>query len=93
MVLTIWLNVSYTIGNNVFSHQMASEMQPASYINYNNIYGVQQTTPNKEYPDLNTEPVIFEPTRNIKLSRPTYKVTSYINFDPYLTNLWNLVDI
>ena len=61
-------------------------MQPSSYIDNNNIYGVKQTTPNKEDPDLKTKPVIFEPIRNIKLSRATYKVISYINFDPYLTN-------
>ena len=42
---------------------------------------------------MNTEPVIFEPIRNIRLRRATYKVTSYINFDPYLTNFDNLVDI
>ena len=30
-----------------------------------------------------TEPVIFEPQRKIKLSRSTYKVTSYVDFKPY----------
>ena len=29
------------------------------------------------------EPVIFEPQRKIKLSRSTYKVTSYVYFKPY----------
>ena len=29
------------------------------------------------------EPVIFEPQRKIKLSRSTYKVTSYVDFEPY----------
>ena len=29
------------------------------------------------------EPVIFEPQREIKLSRSTYKVTSYVDFKPY----------
>ena len=29
------------------------------------------------------EPIIFEPQRKIKLSRSTYKVTSYIDFKPY----------
>ena len=32
---------------------------------------------------LNSEPVIFEPLQSIKLSRASYKVTSYINFDSY----------
>ena len=29
------------------------------------------------------EPVIFEPQRKIRLSRSTYKVTSYVDFKPY----------
>ena len=29
------------------------------------------------------EPVIFEPQRKIKLSRSTYKITSYVDFKPY----------
>ena len=29
------------------------------------------------------EPVIFEPQRKTKLSRSTYKVTSYVDFKPY----------
>ena len=31
-----------------------------------------------------SEPVIFEPKQSIKLSRSTYKVTSYVDFAPYL---------
>ena len=31
------------------------------------------------------EPVIFEPQRKIKLSRSTYKVTSYVDFKPNLS--------
>ena len=61
-------------------------MQPSSYIDNNNIYGNTQITPNKVDTDMNTESVIFEPISNIRLSRTTYKVTSYINFEPYLTN-------
>ena len=29
------------------------------------------------------EPIIFQPQRKIKLSRSTYKVTSYVDFKPY----------
>ena len=29
------------------------------------------------------EPVIFEPQKKIRLSRSTYKVSSYIDFKPY----------
>ena len=86
MTLTIWFIVSYNIGTSVSTLNKASEMQPTSYIDNNNIYGSAQITPNKVDTDMNTEPVIFEPIRNIRLSRATYKVTSYINFDPYLTN-------
>ena len=86
MTLTIWFIVSYNFGTNVAIPNKASEVQPSSYIDNNNIYGNTQITPNKVDTDMNTEPVIFEPIRNIRLSRATYKVTSYINFDPYLTN-------
>ena len=55
------------------------------------------TTPNKQGPPEQErmseehkikvgnriEPVIFEPQRKIKLSRSTYKVTSYLDFKPY----------
>ena len=78
--------MSYTFGNSIATPNKASEVQSSSYIDNNNIYGNIQVTPNKVDTDINTEPVIFEPFRNIRLSRATYKVTSYINFDPYLTN-------
>ena len=90
MVLAIWFSVSCAIGNSVPSHKLTYEVQPPSYIDNNNVYGIKQTTPNKDNSDLNTEPVNFEPIRNIKLSRATYKVTSYINFDPYLANFRKL---
>ena len=87
-VLIIWLTVSHTIGDSVPLHTLTSDVQPPSYID-NNIYDIKQTFPNKDNTGLNTEPVIFEPIRNIKLSRATYKITSYINFDPYLANFEN----
>ena len=83
--LIIWFIVSYTFDNSIATPNKASEVQSSSYID-NNIYGNIQVTPNKVDTSVNTEPVIFEPIRNIRLSRATYKVTSYINFDPYLTN-------
>ena len=43
----------------------------------------------EKYHLLNTEPVIFEPLQSIKLSRAIYKVTSYINLDPYLQSFKN----
>ena len=44
------------------------------------------TTPNPQHKikvGNRIEPVIFEPQRKIKLSRSTYKVTSYVDFKPY----------
>ena len=78
--------MSYTTGNSIPLHPLTSEVQPPSFVDNNNIYNIKQTIPNKHSTDLNTEPVIFEPIRNIRLSRATYKVTNYINFDPYLAN-------
>ena len=78
--------MSYTFDNSIATPNEASEIQPSSHIDNNNIYGNIQVMPNKVETEINTEPVIFEPIRNIRLSRATYKVTSYINFDPYLTN-------
>ena len=86
MTLTIWFIVSYTFDKSIVTPIEASEIQPSGYIDNNDIYKNIQVTPNKVDTDINTEPVIFEPIRNIRLSRATYKVTSYINFDPYLTN-------
>ena len=86
MTLTIWFIVSYTFDNSVATPNKASEIQPSGFIDNNDIYKNIQVTPNTVDTDINTEPVIFEPIRNIRLSRATYKVTSYINFDPYLTN-------
>ena len=86
MTLIIWFIVSYTFDNSIATPKKASEVQSSSYIDNNNIYGNIQVTPNKVDTNVNTEPVIFEPIRNIRLSRATYKVTSYINFDHYLTN-------
>ena len=34
-------------------------------------------------------PVIFEPLQNIQMSRSTYKVTSFIDFEPYLQYFTN----
>ena len=86
MTLTSWFIVSYTFDKSIATPNRAFEMQPSGYIDNNDIYKNIQVTPNKVDTDVNTEPVIFEPIRNIRLSRATYKVTSYINFDPYLTN-------
>ena len=38
---------------------------------------------------VKAEPVIFEPIKRIRLSRSTYKITSFINFEPYLQSFRN----
>ena len=78
--------MSYTFDKGIVTPIKASKIQPSGYIDNNDIYKNIRVTPNKVDTDINTEPVIFEPIRNIRLSRATYKVTSYVNFDPYLTN-------
>ena len=46
--------------------------------NANPYQGVTVTEGHGKYP------VIFEPLQNVQTSRSTYKVTSFINFTPYL---------
>ena len=85
MVLIVWYSLAYTIYGATLPQDNV-EIKTSSHINNNNPYEVNQDLPPSDFPDMNTEPVIFEPIRNIKLSRATYKVTSYINFEPYLQN-------
>ena len=49
-------------------------------INNLNPYGENSPLLQGQYP----YPVIFEPIRHIKLSRSTYKVTSFIDFTPHI---------
>ena len=75
MVLIVWYSLAYTIYG-VTLPQDNVEIKTSSHINNNNPYEVNQVLPSSTIPDTSTEPVIFEPIRNIKLSRATYKVTS-----------------
>ena len=84
MVLIVWYSLAYTIYGAALP-QGNVEIKTSHHIN-NNPYEVKQVLPSNDLPDTSTEPVIFEPIRNIKLSRGTYKITSYINFEPYLLN-------
>ena len=85
MVLIVWYSLSYTIYGAILPQDNV-EIKTSSHINNNNPYEVKQVLPSSDFPDTSTEPIIFERIRNIKLSRVTYKVTSYINFEPYLLN-------
>ena len=82
MVLIVWYSLAYTIYGATLPQDNV-EIKTSSHINNNNPYEVKQVLPSSDFPDTSTEPVIFEPIRNIKLSRATYKVTSYINFEPF----------
>ena len=86
MNLIVWYSLAYTIYGAALPQDNV-EIKTSSHINNNNPYEVKQVHPSSDFPNTSTEPVIFEPIRNIKLSRATYKVTSYINFEPYLLNL------
>ena len=44
---------------------------------------IKMSEEHKIKPGNRVEPVIFEPQRKIKLSRSTYKVNSYVDFQPY----------
>ena len=72
IVILLLLNTLYLV--RIFVTQTSHE--PINNNNNNKNIPLQ----NKESPYLNTEPVLFEPIRNIKLSRATYKVSSYIKF-------------
>ena len=85
MVLIVWYSLAYTIYGAALPQDNV-DIKTSSHINNNNPYEVKQVHPSSDFPNTSTEPVIFEPIRNIKLSRATYKVTSYINFEPYLLN-------
>ena len=49
----------------------------------NNDDPYEGTTP--IFPHETKYPVIFEPLRNIKFSRLTYKITSFLDFSPYVS--------
>ena len=78
-------SLAYTVYGAVLPQDNV-EIKTSSHINNNNPYEIKQVLLSNDLADTSTEPVIFEPIRNIKLSRATYKVTSYINFEPYLLN-------
>ena len=92
MVLIVWYSFAYTIYGTTLP-QDDVDIKTSSHINNNNPYEVKQVHPTSDLTTASTEPVIFEPIRNIKLSRATYKVTSYINFEPYLQNFMKLMNI
>ena len=70
--------------------QTSPVIKASGYIDNDNVYDLKHTGISEETIDVHTKPVSFEPIRNIKLRRTTYKVTSYFDFKPYLINLSDL---
>ena len=82
MVLIVWYSLAYTIYGAALPQDNV-DIKTSSHINNNNPYEMKQGHPSSDLLNASTEPVIFEPIRNIKLSRATCNVTSYITFEPY----------
>ena len=60
------------------------ELEATTRTSPDQLYGNEEMSEEHEIKVGNKiEPIIFEPQRKIKLSRSTYKVTSYVDFKPY----------
>ena len=60
------------------------ELEATTRTSPDQLYGSEEMSEEHEIKVGNRiEPIIFEPQRKIKLSRSTYKVTSYVDFKPY----------
>ena len=60
------------------------ELEATTRTGPDQLYGNEEMSEEHEIKVGNRiEPIIFEPQRKIKLSRSTYKVTSYVDFKPY----------
>ena len=60
------------------------ELEATTRTSPDQLYGNEEMSEEHEIKVGNRiEPIIFEPQRKIKLSRSTYKVTSYVDFKPY----------
>ena len=60
------------------------ELEATTRTSSDQLYGNEEMSEEHEIKVGNKiEPIIFEPQRKIKLSRSTYKVTSYVDFKPY----------
>ena len=66
------------------NNQRGHKLEITTTLNSQQPYGYEDMSEeHKIEVDNRIEPVIFEPQRKIKLSRSTYKVTSYLDFKPY----------
>ena len=82
----LFMQAHFTNGNShsplppKYTLSQKAEQILSEEINNLNPYGENSTLLQGQYP----YPVIFEPIRHIKLSRSTYKVTSFIDFTPHI---------
>ena len=66
------------------SGQRRYELETTTGTSPDQLYGNEEMSEDHEIKVGNKiEPIIFEPQRKIKLSRSTYKVTSYVDFKPH----------
>ena len=66
------------------NNQRGYKLETTTILNSQQSYGYEEMSEEHKIEVGNRiEPVIFEPQRKIKLSRSTYKVTSYVDFKPY----------
>ena len=66
------------------NNQRGHKLETTTILNSQQFYGYEEMSEEHKIEVGNRiEPVIFEPQRKIKLSRSTYKVTSYVDFKPY----------
>ena len=66
------------------NNQRGHKLETTTTLNSQQPYGYEEMKEEHKIEVGNRiEPVIFEPQRKIKLSRSTYKVTSYVDFKPY----------
>ena len=64
--------------------QRGYQLETTTETKLNQFYGSKEMSEEHDLKVGNrVEPIIFEPQRKIKLSRSTYKVTSYVDFKPY----------
>ena len=66
------------------NEQGGYELEATTRTSPDQLYGNEEMSEEHEIKVGNRiEPIIFEPQHKIKLSRSTYKVTSYVDFKPY----------
>ena len=64
--------------------QRGYELEATTRTSPDQLYGSEEMSEEHDIKVGNKiEPIIFEPQCKIKLSRSTYKVTSYVDFKPY----------